>query len=151
MRYHVVALLCTLASPSAFANQDFSCGPAHVVVTVEPNADRSQDFDFAGVLTVETQGHQTVLQYRGDIDFLGATCAVDERGAPLVLFQASCGGSGCHDLDNWGLINPRSLRVELLPTDHNREETQRRLGGKKPCTDVVSLSAKKVTWRSCAG
>lgn len=64
------------------AGQQFSCGPARVVVATELNNDRTKDFDYAGVLTVETQGHQTVLQYRENVDFLGAACVFDARFAP---------------------------------------------------------------------
>lgn len=149
MQRSILSLLCVMACTTAMAGQQFSCGPARVVVATELNNDRTKDFDYAGVLTVETQGHQTVLQYRGNVDFLGAACVFDAHGVPKVLFQAICSGSGCHDLDNWGLVDASSLRVELIPSDDNRKEVQDRLGGKAPCSDLVSLGTSKLMRNNC--
>lgn len=150
MRRCTVFLLCAMACTPAIAGQQFSCGPARVFVTVESNNDHTRDFAYAGVLTVETQGHQTVLQYRGNVDFLGAACVSDAHGIPKVLFQATCAGSGCHDLDNWGLVDASSLRIEIIPSDNNRRETQDRLGGKASCSDLISLSTSRLMQKSCS-
>src|SRR5437867_2872596 len=47
---------------------------------------------------------------------------------PLVVFQAYCGGSGCHDGANWGVIETEKLRVLTVPSDSNRAETEKLLG-----------------------
>lgn len=141
----VVALFCT----NALAGQDFSCGAARVTVSAEPNDDPNQDFGYAGVLTIETRGHQTILQYRGNVDFLGATCSADQKGRSKILFQAVCGGSGCRDLDNWGIVDANTLRVELIPSDNNLAEVRERLGDKSFCTDLVSLATTKIISNEC--
>lgn len=146
----IVSILCAVACTTALAGQQFSCGAAQVTVTAEPNTDHSKDFAYAGVLTVEAQGNRTVLQYRGNVDFLGAACVADAHGIPKVLFQATCAGAGCHDLDNWGMVDASSLRVELIPSDNNRQEVQARLGGKAPCADLVSLESSKLISKSCS-
>lgn len=61
-------------------------------------------------------------------------------GRPLVVFQAYCGGSGCQDGANWGVIDPALLRVLAVPTDTNREEARRLLGGRAlPALTMTSV------------
>jgi hypothetical protein len=71
---------------------------------------------------------QTVLRYR-NIDFIGGQCFVESGSQPLVLYQAFCGGSGCKGLANWGVIDPKTLRVLTVPNDSNRDETRKLIGG----------------------
>jgi hypothetical protein len=70
----------------------------------------------------------TVLRYL-NIDFIGGQCVVKAESQALVVFQAYCGGSGCKDLDNWGVVNPKTLRVLTVPSDTNHKEALTLIGG----------------------
>ncbi len=78
-------------------------------------------------LTVSLAKSQTILRYH-DIDFIGAQCVKDAHGKEKVLYQAHCGGSGCYDLDNWGIIDAKTLNVELVPRKHNAQIAKEILG-----------------------
>ncbi|MCA1856918.1 hypothetical protein LE190_13415 [Massilia oculi] len=91
-----------------------------------------------GVVTVSRNGLGTVLRFRG-IDFIGGQCMNAADGRPLVVFQAFCGGSGCQDLANWGVIDPALLRVLMVPTDGNRQAAQTLLGGALRALKMISV------------
>ena len=46
------------------------------------------------------------------------------------MFQAYCGGSGCKDLANYGMIDPKDLRVLLVPNDWNHKDAEKIFEGK---------------------
>jgi hypothetical protein len=57
-------------------------------------------------------------------------CLKNPSRKSYVIFQAYCGGSGCKDLDNWGIVDPASLNVLLEPTDGNHKKAERIFGDK---------------------
>lgn len=121
-----LALLSTGALP-AFAAERFSCGGAEVRIEVLARDTPAPEERAEGVVTVSRAGAETILRYR-QIDFIGGQCVHAGDGRPLVVFQAYCGGSGCHDGANWGVIDPALLRVLAVPSDGNREEVRKLLG-----------------------
>ena len=110
-----------LAFSPAEAQQLFHCNGAVVEIKVLPEP------PLATVLTVQ-QAQRTAILHFSNIDFIGGRCEQDSNGDARIVFQAFCGGSSCHDLDNWGVIDPRSLQVLLIPTEGNRTEAARLLG-----------------------
>jgi hypothetical protein len=72
-----------------------------------------------------------------NIDFIGAECRTNLQGKSFIVFQAYCGGSGCKDLDNFGIIDPSDLRVLLVPNDWNRLDAARILGETARALDSV--------------
>lgn len=136
------ALLCLVflsigAAPS-FAADRFSCGGADTRIDVLARDTRVPEERAEGVVTVSRNGLETILRYRG-IDFIGGRCVSAGDGRPLVVFQAYCGGSGCQDGANWGVIDPATLRVLAVPTDTNRKEAQGLLGGRLPALKMMSV------------
>lgn len=126
------------AGPEVFAkDKGFSCGGAEVRFDfVKRNASHGMHGEHvASVLTISREGRASVLQYDSNIDFIGGICAADERGKPMVVFQAYCGGSGCFTLDNWGIVDPADLRVLLVPNDWNRGDALRILGALPTTTE----------------
>ncbi|HWK99457.1 MAG TPA: hypothetical protein VNQ55_05905 [Parapedobacter sp.] len=117
---------------SAYAGQKFSCGDAEVRVDIVSRNSASWELRAEAVISVTANEVSTVLRYWGNTDFIGAACVMDSTLAPKVVYQAFCGGSGCRDLDNWGIIDPKSLRVLLVPSDTNRTEAMRLLGKPLP-------------------
>jgi hypothetical protein len=82
------------------------------------------------ILTASIGNRATVLRYDGGIDFIGAECRKTTDGRALLIFQAYCGGSACEDLDNYGIIDPRDLRILLVPDDTNRIQAGKIFGSK---------------------
>jgi hypothetical protein len=64
------------------------------------------------------------------VDFIGGKCDTDTNHTSRVIYQAVCSGSGCHDLSNWGVINPESLQALLVPSDDSLEQATALLGHK---------------------
>jgi hypothetical protein len=91
---------------------------------------------------VSKDGYSTVLRYRGGVEFIGGTCVAKAGSAPLVVYQAYCGGSGCKDLANWGVIETEFLRVLAVPNDSNRAEVGKILG-EQPLPDLKMMSVLK--------
>ena len=124
------------------AAQKFSCDGAEVRIEVVERSSSSWEDRAEAVVTVSREEEQTVLHYR-NIDFIGGECLVKRGVRPLVLYQAVCGGSGCKDLANWGVIDPKTLRVLTVPNDSNRDETRKLVGGGPlPRLELMSVLAE---------
>ena len=128
MQKRIIILVALLFCPNLLvAEQKFECGDASI--TIEVTQSEKVNYLTNTVLTVEKDNVQTKLVYQ-NIDFIGGHCVTNSKGYKRVLFQAYCGGSSpnCRDLDNWGIVNPTSLRVLLVPNNTNRDEAKRILG-----------------------
>jgi len=132
-----LALLSMGAAP-AFAGDRFSCGGSEARIEVLARDTRVLEERAEGVVTVSRNGLDTVLRFRG-IDFIGGQCMNAADGRPVIVFQAYCGGSGCRDGANWGVIDPALLRVLMVPADTNRQEAQQLLGGALPALKMISV------------
>jgi hypothetical protein len=93
-------------------------------------------------VSVAREGTVRELSYVGGIDFIGGHCVSARDARPMVVFQAYCGGSGCSDLDNRGIVDPRSLQVLLAPPDANRGDAQSILG-RATVTPSAMLSVQR--------
>ncbi len=130
--------LLLLGAPPAFGAERFACGDAQVRIEVIARNTAPAEERVESVVTVSRNGLDTVLRYR-HIDFIGGQC-VEVAAGPLVVFQAFCGGTGCNDGANWGVIDPRSLRVLTVPSETNRAEAQKLLGGRAlPVLTMMSV------------
>ena len=126
----------TFAGEIFAADKGFSCGGAAVRFdfTKRDAGDGVHDVHVAAILTISRNRHESVLQYDNNIDFIGGVCIPGKRGKPMVVFQAYCGGSGCANLDNWGIVDPADLRVLLVPNDWNKGDAEKILGRPLPIT-----------------
>ena len=86
-------------------------------------------------MIISRDGRKTVLRYDGGVDTIGGVCAKNKRGEPTIVYQAFCSGSGCFDLENWGIIDPSDLRVLLVPNDWNLKDAKKILGRPLPKID----------------
>jgi hypothetical protein len=60
------------------------------------------------------------LLYATDVGgWFHAACVKDGAGRPRLLFQSSCGGSGCPE-DRFGVVDPASLALLLRPPQGRR-------------------------------
>ncbi|WP_374363262.1 hypothetical protein [Pseudoduganella danionis] len=107
-------VLSTLLARAAHAEQVFSCDSAEVRIEVVAHESPTWEDRAQAVFTVSRGREKTVFRYQ-NIDFIGGQCVVKDKSQSLVIFQAFCGGSGCKDRDNWGVIDPKTLRVLRPP------------------------------------
>jgi hypothetical protein len=130
VRLLMVTCLMIIPSIAAFADESFPCGGADVKFSFDKRSEGGEHVE--AVLTVSRGYRTTVLRYDGNVDFIGGICARNGHKKPIVLFQAYCGGSACRDLDNWGIVDPSDLHVQLVPNDWNRKDAQKILGQPLP-------------------
>lgn len=116
-----------LLPAASHAAQTFVCGNADVRIEVVARKSPMAEERAEAVVTVALRGVETILRYR-NIDFVGGQCLAQGVSRPLVVFQAHCGGSSCQDLENWGVVDPETLRVLVVPGDSNRREVQKLIG-----------------------
>ena len=139
LRAAFVVVLGWWVMAGAMAAQTFSCGGAEVKIAVIKRDSKNWEERAEAVVTVSKEGYSTVLRYR-HLDFIGGACVPVRDAVPMVAFQAYCGGSGCNDGANWGIIETATLRVLTVPSDANRPEAQRLLGtAALPALTMISV------------
>jgi hypothetical protein len=118
---------------------EFECGEAKVVIDSSPKGFRSPEEAFVKTgmqiqaqITVTRAGSSITFRSWQSIDYIGGTCINDAQGKPHIVYQAFCGGSGCDDLTNWGIIDAREIHEELTPGVHNGEQAREILGSQPP-------------------
>lgn len=131
-----------LTTCTAAAAQRFSCGGADVNISVIARESSHWELRAEAIVAVSKDGYSTLLRYRGNIDFIGGECATRADSAPLVVYQAYCGGSGCNDGANWGVVETEMLRVLAVPSDLNRAETEKILGN-QPLPRLKMMSVQQ--------
>lgn len=90
----------------------------------------SRDFSLgyeSFILTAVKEGRRLVLPL-ARADFVGFACRKNPRGEAHIVFQAYCGGTGCQDQSNFGLILVSSLELLLLPEDGNNTQAAQIFG-----------------------
>jgi hypothetical protein len=141
-------MMASLIPFAVSAAETFSCAGATVTFEYTESAEsqRSISIFMDATLTVSRGSKVTVLRYNDNIDFFGAECRETPYRRPFIVFQTYCGGSGCKDLDNFGIVDPADLRVLLEPNDSNRKDAARIFGADVSPIDVnnmLSLRTRK--------
>jgi len=126
-----------------FAWESFECAGATVDFNIDTNLRSTEGAEV--ILKVDSGARSTVLRY-GSVDYVGAVCNTDADNRPRIVYQAICAGSGCFDLSNWGVIDPDSLRVLLVPADDSLEKATVLLGH-RPTLEGERLSVSKEAHR----
>lgn len=83
-------------------------------------------------LKIERDGSSSSLTVRAGVDRVGATCVADSHGQQRVVFMGVCGATGCDTGESWGIIDPETLSLLLIPEDGNRARAEEILGGDVP-------------------
>lgn len=117
-----IVILLALCSPLYVLADSLDCQGTKVTVDFANSNDYGADM----TLTASRDTKNTILWYYGG--FVGAECRKNPKGKYLIVYQAYCGGSGCKDLANYGIIDPISLEVLLVPNDWNRNDAKRIFG-----------------------
>lgn len=130
---------------------EFECGGARVVIDSSPKGFKSPEEGFAKTgmqiqaqIVVTRASSSVTFRSWQSIDYIGGTCINDAQGKPHIVYQAFCGGSGCDDLTNWGIIDASEIREELIPGAHNGEQARAILGTQPPrMLRLISLLAAR--------
>lgn len=140
-----IFILTVLLISSSFASamDEIQCVGAKVAIELLPSS--AKEHGFAALLTVSRNETATMLRYDANIDYIGAECRTNQLGQSFIVFQAYCGGSGCKDLDNFGMIDPIQPRVLLMPNDSNRADAASIFGGPVGVLEnMISLESGKL-------
>ena len=119
------------------AEQVFTCSGSEVYIGIkEVPGDKYNRVDVEFKVSRNTRS--TILIFN-NIDHIGGTCHKMENNAYRIVFQAYCNGSSCNDASNWGVVDPETLRVLLvpLPSDTNYSEAKKLVGGELPRIDTM--------------
>jgi hypothetical protein len=137
----ISVLLLAISSNIVLAGNEIPCADTKIVFSFVPNIPTNMSSGIETVLTVEKEGRNTVLKYR-NIDYIGGICAINAKSKrQYFVYQAYCGGSGCMDLDNWGIIDLAELHVLLVPNNWNRKDAVRILGEPLPVIEkMISIN-----------
>jgi hypothetical protein len=138
LRIAACSLLALLASQPVLAEQTFQCGNATVTISIDTTLPLRSTEGVDVMLRADHGLRSTLLRF-SNIDFIGGDCDTDARGNPLIVYQATCSGTGCHDLSNWGIIDPVNLQALLAPADDSLESATRLLGH-PPALKVPKMS-----------
>jgi hypothetical protein len=124
------ALRTAEAEPVLHVNEVpvLSCGGTKVAMKFEHLA----NLGYAEAVVTVSKGKQaTVVRVSDARDYVSLKCEAGVNGQRFVVIQGYCGGSGCHDLDNFYIVSTDSLSVLLTPSnrdDMNRQDAARILG-----------------------
>jgi hypothetical protein len=124
----LMGLVLMLTPCILWADNILACSGATVRIDfVKSSTDK---YALETVVQVSRGNRSTVLRYDGGIDYIGAECRKNRDNKSYIVFQAYCGGSGCKDLANYGMIDPKDLRVLLVPNDWNHKDAEKIFEGK---------------------
>lgn len=134
MRYLLLILTWFIgasASESAIAepNDKFTCGTTSVEVFNASTADNP----YFSLRLVRGQQHRDI-NFSSELELFSVRCELGSKGKQFVLVNHTCGASGCA-ASNWGIIDPRRLKVILVPD-------QPYIGNEAAATDLIGHSLK---------
>lgn len=138
----VLALTLLSLSATVSAEQHFECGGSTVSIQVDHQPPLRSTEGAEMTLRVERQADKrfTLLRFNS-IDFIGGACDEDAQPSARIVFQAFCGGSGCSDRSNWGVIDPVRLQVLVAPSNDSLALATRLLGhSPTPSGPLMSVS-----------
>ncbi|MDP3260050.1 MAG: hypothetical protein Q8M34_05640 [Thermodesulfovibrionales bacterium] len=136
----IVGLIGLLSFDLSFASDNIigksMCGNALVeIVGIKYHENYETHALQSVTITISRHNKKRVIHFnennmRGE--YFHAACIESKKKHPYIVFQNYCGGSGCRDLDNYGIIDAVSLKTLLLPSDNNRKQASKILGFEAP-------------------
>lgn len=126
-RFVISSLLAATLSQPAFALQTFQCHGAAVTIGVDTTPPLRSTEGADVILRVDRGPRSTILRY-SNVDFIGGGCDLDANQNARIVYQAVCGGSGCQDGSNWGVIDPETLQALLVPSKESLDSAIELLG-----------------------
>jgi len=114
-----IFLLSLSVIPLLSFAETISCDGAFVTVTDAPSA-KEPFFN----VTIEGYSASRKFQFEIQKDYLFLRCEVTPTGNHVILINHFCGGSGCADFDNFGIIEVRTGKVLLEPNQPFKGNTE---------------------------
>lgn len=111
----------------------FSCGGTQVTVS-DATSDKEPYFTVTLKNKIINKAHKFEIQK----DFIHIRCEETSTGKPVVFINHFCGGSGCADLGNYGVIEASSGAVLLEPNQPFK-------GNQEKAKEVMGKELKKFT------
>lgn len=102
------------------------CGPATFDVKYEPVKVSPLGYD---QVTLTATNGQNKITRQFEFVYFEIACLKNPAGKAFIVYQAYCGGSACRDFDNWGIVEPDTMKVLLEPDDHNHKKAEKIFGG----------------------
>jgi hypothetical protein len=126
----LISLLLMFTSSLVFADEKvfrYDCGGAQVEIRGTYDATDPGCLSFLKFNLNVARGTRRIFLDFGP-GFMHAACLRNGTEEEMIVFQHYCDGSGCYDLDNYGIVEPRKLEILLTPDDTNRAAAARILG-----------------------
>ena len=128
----ILLLSFSVISTLSFA-ETITCGESLITVSDAPSA-REPFFS----VTIEGKSTSSSHKFEIQKDYLHLRCETTSTGNPVIFINHFCGGSGCADLGNYGIIEASTGKVLLEPNQPfkgNSEKTKEIMGKElKPFT-----------------
>jgi hypothetical protein len=124
-----ISIALALASAAANAASDefrLTCGGAEVRVLGDFDSDLGSHSFTKFEMQVTRGDRQLAIAF--GYGFMHLACLENSERQEMIVVQQYCDGSACKDLDNYGIVDPRSVTLLLRPDDSNRAEAARILG-----------------------
>ena len=127
MRAVAVGILMLLVNLAIAADRAAECG-SHTFRVVDEAQRISHPFDHKYRLVVTGTDGDKPLYVANDGNWFNAICTKTKKGRPLLLYQTSCGGSGCPE-SIYGAIDPDTLKILLKPAGKENDKAASKILG----------------------
>ena len=143
MKIRAPLLLVALLPIAAYSQNDGSPGVAFVCADtavemqihdsdVTDVSQRKYPVESIIALTITRGGDRSNLTFRAGGDRAGGACTTDSQGRSRIVFVAQCAPASCGIEPAWGILDPVSGRMLLVPEDGNSERAVQVLGSELP-------------------
>lgn len=102
------------------------CGSATFDVEYEPIKASPLGYD---QVTLKISNGQNKVIKQFEFVYFEIACLKNPSNKLFIVYQAYCGGSACRDFDNWGIVEPATLKILIEPDDHNHKKAEKIFGG----------------------
>lgn len=113
----IIAFYSDLSCADAWS-EDIVCGNSEIKVNISEQEKGIKIWEVTVQAKSKYSQNQTVALYFEQVYF-SHQCTKTKSGKQFYVFQAYCSGSGCHDKDNWGVIDSNAKLI-LAPYQSNR-------------------------------
>ena len=110
MKKIVLAVLLSMFSLQVYA-ESLECGDAQATVL----SSQKGSFPYFG-LSIFHRDYQKTYTFKVDKEYFKLRCETALDGSKVFLALHTCGGSGCADLSNFGIIDTKNGEMLLSPS-----------------------------------
>ncbi|MES2826254.1 MAG: hypothetical protein V4732_21855 [Pseudomonadota bacterium] len=108
--FKYIACFSLVAFSSLATSSSLSCGETNFVI-----ADATSAIDPFFKLTIKNSSLSKSYQFEIQKDYINIRCEKNSKGVFVILVNHFCGGSGCADMGNFGIIDAQTGEMLLEP------------------------------------